>query len=381
MLYSQYQLSTINFIDMKKNLLLFAAILFVFADSFAQATFNTGALEVSVNQYGRVRLFDAEGYRHLQRASILVGGNANEVFDYTNDAEEYEPTVLVTSPAQSDFEIYGAYDNAYSDLPPDVIVKLNAYGWNNGAFTIVKFNVTNNEAAALTARVGLDIIPELNEEYGFDTVTYLESEGIVRFHRGAQMNMGMKLLSAPLTSLYSFEWYDGYSADADYWTWMNQGSLQSQYISTTVDGPVTITAQDGFNLEPAASFDVYYALALGADQHAVLENISMAEQKYQAWFTTVGDPVTSSKSIELNQNQPNPFSQTTTISYTLPEDGFVSLKVFNVLGMEVAELVNTNQSAGTYTVSFNGDDLNGGIYFCTLRVNDQVMTNKMYLMK
>lgn len=366
---------------MKKSLLLFAAILFAFVDSFAQATFNTGAMEVSVNQYGRIRLFDIDGYIHLQRASILVGGNANEVFDYTNDAEEYEPTVLVTSPALSDYEIYGAYDNAYSDLPPDVIVKLNAYGWNNGAYTIVKFNVTNNEATALTALVGLDIIPELNEEYGFDTVTYLENEKIIRFHRGAQMNMGIKLLSAPLYSLYSFEWFDGYAMDDHYWSWMNTGTLQPEYVSNTVDGPVTITSQEGFNLEPAASFDVYYALALGVDQHAVIENISLAEQKYQAWFTSVGDPVTSSGEIELFQNKPNPFNQTTSISYALPDDGFVSLKVFNVLGMQVADLVNTNQAAGVHTVQFNAEELNGGIYFCTLQVNDQVRTTKMYLMK
>jgi hypothetical protein len=103
-------------------------------------------MEVNVNTYGRIRLFTPDAVRHLQRASILVGTSSTTVFDYTNDAEELDPTVLVENPLESDFEIYGAYDNTYSNLPPDVIVKLYAYGWTNGSYTIVKFNVQNDEA-------------------------------------------------------------------------------------------------------------------------------------------------------------------------------------------------------------------------------------------
>ncbi len=181
---------------MKKLLLFLASCCFALTDSYSQATFNTGALEVSISQYGRIRLFDPEGTRHLQRASVLVGTSSTDVFDYTNDAEELDPTVLVENPLLSDFEIYGSCNNAYSLLPPDVIVKHYAYGWNNGAYMIVKFNITNNEAAAINASAGLEVIPELNQEYGFDSVTYNSSGEVIRFHRGAQMNMGMKLLSA-----------------------------------------------------------------------------------------------------------------------------------------------------------------------------------------
>ena len=366
---------------MKKNLLFLAAMMLFITGSYSQATFNTGAIEVGVSQYGRIRLFTPDGTRHLQRASILVGTSSTTVFDYTNDAEELDPTILVENPLLSDFEIYGSCNNAYSSLPPDVIVKHYAYGWNNGAYAIVKFNITNNEAAAMTALAGLDIIPELNQEYGFDSVTYIAAEEVIRFHRGAQVNMGMKLLSASLSSLYSFEWYDGYTVDADYWTWMNNGSLQPQYASTTADGPVTITSQDPVDLAPGESFDVYYAMALGADELIMLSNISAAVEKYDAWFASVEDNKLSANEFELDQNYPNPVYNSTTISYKLPGDGFVSLKIYDAIGNEIATLVNAKQTSGSYTVEYKAEDLTSGLYFYTLRFNDQVKSNKLFLIK
>jgi len=365
-----------------KKLLLFNALMLLFIlNSYSQATFNTGALEVDVNQYGRIRLFTPDGTRHLQRASILVETSPTTVFDYTNDAEELEPTVLVTNPALSDFEIYGAYDNSYSSLPPDVTVKLNAYGWNNGSYAIIKFNIKNMQTDAMNASAGLDIIPELNQEYGYDTVTYNTAAGVIRFHRGNQVNMGMKLLSASLSSLYSFEWYDGYPVDTSFWNWMNHGELQPQYVSTTVDGPVTITAQLPIVTAPGGSFDVYYALALGADEQTMLSNISAAVVKYQALITSVNDIESSANGLNLGQNQPNPFKHSTTISYQLPDEGFVSLKVYNVLGNEVATLVNSNQTRGKHSVQCNADDLPAGMYYYTIRFNDEARSNKMLLNK
>ncbi|MCK9203352.1 MAG: T9SS type A sorting domain-containing protein [Bacteroidales bacterium] len=365
---------------MKKILLLLAVMLLFIADSYSQASFNTGAMEIAVNQYGRIRLFTPDGTRHLQRASILVGTSATSVFDYTNDAGELEPTVLVSNPLISDYEIYGAYDNSYSSLPPAIIEKLNAYGWNNGAYAIIKLNVKNIETSNINASIGLDIIPELNQEYGYDSVTYNSEAGVIWFHRGNQETMGMKLLSASLSSLYSFEWFTDYSTDANYWNWLNHGSLQSEYISTTADGPVTITSQSPVVLGPGVSCDVFYAMALGADEETMLANIAAAEQKYYI-ITGVEDKELSANELNLGQNSPNPFNQSTTIRYQLPDNGFVSLKVYNSIGNEVATLVNTKQTKGSYTVHFDASGLSGGMYYYKLSCNDMVKSNKMLLVK
>ncbi|MCX6246723.1 MAG: T9SS type A sorting domain-containing protein [Bacteroidetes bacterium] len=366
---------------MKRTLLFLAVTLLCITESYSQATFNTGALEVGVSQYGRFRLSTTDGTLHLQRASILVGTSSTEVFDYTNDANELDPTVLVTSPTLSDFEIYGSVDNSYSSLPPNVVVKYNAYGWTSGSYTVVKFNVTNNESSAITASIGLDIIPEINETYGFDTVTYNSGAGVIRFHRGAVENMGMKLLSASFSSLYSFEWFTDYSIDSNYWNWMNFGSLQPVYISPTADGPVTITSQAPVVIAPGESFNVYYAMALGADEQTMLSNISEAELKYQSVIASVSNLVPPAAEFSLGQNYPNPFKNSTSIRYTLPGDGFVSLKIYNVIGNEVATLVSSNQTRGSHMVQYGVQDLPTGVYYYTLRYNDEVRSSKMFVNK
>ena len=83
----------------------------------------------------------------------------------------------------------------------------------------------------------------------------------------------------------------------------------------------------------------------------------------------------------LEQNFPNPFNPTTTINYQLPQAGFVTLKVYDVLGREVASLVTEEKSAGGYTVNFEAPDLASGIYIYQLRVNDYVSSKKMLLLK
>ncbi len=77
------------------------------------------------------------------------------------------------------------------------------------------------------------------------------------------------------------------------------------------------------------------------------------------------------QSYTLQQNYPNPFNPTTTISFTLPEDGFVSIAVFNMLGQQVRTLANHEQyDAGTQEVEFNASELASGAYFYRILVND-----------
>ncbi len=86
----------------------------------------------------------------------------------------------------------------------------------------------------------------------------------------------------------------------------------------------------------------------------------------------------------LSQNFPNPFNPTTVIDYAIPENSFVSLKVYNSLGQEVSNLVNESKQAGTYHVNFNAAGLPSGVYYYILRAgsnNEYVKTNKMVLLK
>lgn len=78
---------------------------------------------------------------------------------------------------------------------------------------------------------------------------------------------------------------------------------------------------------------------------------------------------------------PNPFNPTTKISFQIPETGYVSLKVYNSLGKEVADLVNEMKTEGKYTEIFDASNLSSGVYYYRIQVKDFIKTNKMLFLK
>jgi hypothetical protein len=85
--------------------------------------------------------------------------------------------------------------------------------------------------------------------------------------------------------------------------------------------------------------------------------------------------------FHLEQNYPNPFNPTTNLSFIISHSLFVSLKVYDVLGNEVATIVDEEKPAGGYNVTFNSSDLSSGVYFYKLKAGDFVETKKMILLR
>jgi len=110
-------------------------------------------------------------------------------------------------------------------------------------------------------------------------------------------------------------------------------------------------------------------------------NIDYLTIKYSqpVGITPIGNSIP--ESFKLAQNYPNPFNPTTNINYDLPVSEFVSLKIYDQLGKEVATLVNERQSAGSYRVEFDGSNFSSGIYFYTLSAGEFKETKKMLLVK
>lgn len=95
----------------------------------------------------------------------------------------------------------------------------------------------------------------------------------------------------------------------------------------------------------------------------------------------VNDDVVENLSYKLDQNYPNPFNPSTAITFSVPEAGNVSLKIYDMLGREVATLINGSMNAGSHTVSFNAENLSSGMYLYTLNAGNFTSSKKMMLLK
>jgi len=103
--------------------------------------------------------------------------------------------------------------------------------------------------------------------------------------------------------------------------------------------------------------------------------------KYAPGVTKTEEPPSLPKEYALEQNYPNPFNSSTTIRFSLPQRSHVTLKVLDVLGREVATLVDGEMEAGEHTVIYNAKDLASGVYFYQLQAGSLIQQRKMEVLK
>jgi glucuronoarabinoxylan endo-1,4-beta-xylanase len=122
-------------------------------------------------------------------------------------------------------------------------------------------------------------------------------------------------------------------------------------------------------------------VVLNDSLHATLEAKSITTFVSGGNAVTVENSSSRLKSYKLDQNYPNPFNPTTQINFEIPEKSFVSLKVYNLLGKEVAELAGEEYGAGTHSLIFDAARLANGIYFYTLKTGGFISTRKMIILR
>lgn len=150
-----------------------------------------------------------------------------------------------------------------------------------------------------------------------------------------------------------------------------------------------------FEFAPKDTQEIVYAFIV-AEGESNLDAINKLIQKAKSvklFYNYYNTSFTSLKSFEepipeyykLSQNYPNPFNPSTEIEFEIPMKGFVSLKIFNILGEEITDLINNELDTGSYSIPFNsninGIKLPSGIYFYTLSVREYSKTKKMVLLK
>ena len=187
-------------------------------------------------------------------------------------------------------------------------------------------------------------------------------------------NINHPVTNGPYGLVTSFD----YSLDIDFAQRTNTGEL---VLGSTTDSDVLLVF-DG----PDARTVSQNCLTLQAGSESSVASRKILFKNAVAWllkiFTSINrNNVSTPAEYALRQNYPNPFNPSTIIRYQLPKEGAVILKVNNLLGKEVAILVNEVQKAGQHSVNFIARNLPSSIYFYTLTAGNFVQTRKMLLLK
>jgi hypothetical protein len=223
------------------------------------------------------------------------------------------------------------------------------------------------------------------------------------------------LASQPSSDEWSICYTNGYfmvtdANDIDYYVWtIDEGvpveltSFTANVVNNNVNlnwATATETNNQGFEIQRKSDNTEYEQVGYVAGFGTTTEpksysfsdaNVAAGNYTYRLkqmdfdgsfeYSNEVNVEVLTPGSFELSQNYPNPFNPNTTINYKLPISGQITLKVYNILGDEVATLVNEEKPAGSYEVNFNSEKLASGTYFYKLQADSFIETKKMILLK
>jgi photosystem II stability/assembly factor-like uncharacterized protein len=170
----------------------------------------------------------------------------------------------------------------------------------------------------------------------------------------------------------------GYPVDVGFRTaaegWMPMG-YQKIFLLTSDSGEswIEVNTPDSTDILRICFIDSSHGFGVGS-HGSIIKYIPQKPTDVKG-----GEEIISS--FNLQQNYPNPFNPSTTIEYSIAEDGFVKLAVYNLLGEEVATLVNTQQKAGSYEVNFNARGLSSGVYLYRIEAANYTASKKFVLMK
>lgn len=252
----------------------------------------------------------------------------------------------------------GVFDREHNGLQDVFVTKLNPLGSALEYATLLGGSADDRGAAIVVDDsshvyiTGRTKSPEFPITAGAFDATHNGDDDVfmVKFN-----SEGSALEYASFLGGSEYDWGLGIAMD-------DSGDLYVSGITRSADFPTTVTA-----------FDTVYN---------GLDDIFVAELSLR-YNTVVSETSISAlpQSYVLNQNYPNPFNQNTNITYAIPKDAYVTLKVYNILGAQVAFLTDGYQKAGHHAILWDAQDMSSGIYLCVLTADDFRAARKMVLLK
>ena len=231
------------------------------------------------------------------------------------------------------------------------------------------------------------VSPDFTELHAGDVTGKTLVPGLYKWGTGVLVSAAGVTISGSETDVWIFQIAQDLTVANDAIVTLSGGALASNIFwqvagevtlgtSAQMKGIILCQTQIAMNTGASLSGRALAQTAVTTDGNAITEPGAV---------TSVDDASVAPEGFSLSQNYPNPFNPSTSIEYRLEKAGQVFLKVYNVLGLEVATLVNGRQEAGSYTVTFNSSllkhNLSSGAYLYRLEAGPFVSVRKFILMK
>lgn len=276
------------------------------------------------------------------------------------------PKLLVTPAVMPPHRVYNTFTDSLGNyiisnmIPGQYILLANpVMGYKPTFFRYDGMPTMNRREADSVVVTASGVVQNINfvvraiNSYGFADIT-----GIVRDNSGNRINGAFILLYDNQQQIYSFAISD------------RNGNFK---IEGVTPGTYTIAADKmGYTSNQSSNVTVDY---LNNSSSSVTFTL------FPEGVTSVGNNSGQAKEFKLYQNYPNPFNPSTSIKFSVPERTNVKLSVYNILGSEVANLVNETKNAGEYEVEFDGSKLPSGVYLYKIEAGSYKAMKKIILMK
>ncbi len=353
-----------------------------------------------------------DGFSYLQgdnalfEGALILGTSSTKISDVArgstgnsqNTDFTTEDVVTLFTPGEfADQEATTVYnDNGAGTSKLGIRVKFHSYSFaevpdNN--YIILRYSIINTSASAISnLYAGLFFDWDFADANGDITqYDYSGNYGYVFREDGVPNTyIGTALLSSADYNFWAilndgsdtgFSIYDGFT-DSEKWQAISSG-IGKDFAGT---GDVShVISQGAITIAAGDTIDVAFVIAAGVSKNIIASAVQHARDKYIEILnfvpTSVEEENNIPKEFSLGQNYPNPFNPTTKISWQSPVGSYQTLKIYDLLGNEVAVLVDEFRQAGSYEVEFNASQLSSGVYFYTLRAGGFVETKKLILMK
>ena len=325
-----------------------------------------------------------------------------------NDFKIIQPLFISTPGNESDQQGFAVFDDSNTN-GLGLITKFSSFAFSNppdDSYIILRYRLLNNSGNEINNfYLGLYFDFDMDEnDWDGDVAKYDSINNFAYIYdedgNPTDTKIGVALLSSDKYNFYAMDQngdnggiisWDGFS-DAEKWATISSGLNFSQAgpsdISVTISGGPFIIPQND-------SLDVAFSICAAKTESDLIAAVARSKTKYKNLPSDiVSENFKVPEKFALSQNYPNPFNPSTTIKYTIPtlpasprlakgrtEVGFVTLKVYDILGREVVTLVNEKKSPGYYSVVFNTQNLPSGIYFYRLQTGEFTQTRKMILLK